>query len=61
LYEFSSKPPAKFNSLIKDMKSSRISYPLALIGCDEVAGSRYFPPDLKNYKYGCKPYLFYYN
>jgi hypothetical protein len=25
------------------VKSGRISYPLAFIGCDEVAGSRYFP------------------
>jgi hypothetical protein len=25
------------------MKSERISYPSASIGCDEVAGSRYFP------------------
>jgi hypothetical protein len=44
LYGFSSKPPAKFNSLTKDMKSRRISYPSASIGCDEVAGSKYFPP-----------------
>jgi hypothetical protein len=43
LYGFSSKPPAKFNSLTKDMKSGRISYLLALIGCNGVAGSRYFP------------------
>jgi hypothetical protein len=40
---FSSKPPAKFNSLTKDMKSERISYPSASIGCSEVASSRYFP------------------
>jgi hypothetical protein len=33
----------KFNSLTKDMKSGRISYPSVLMGCDEVAGSRYFP------------------
>jgi hypothetical protein len=43
LYGFSSKPPAKFYSPTKDMKSGRISYNSALIGCDEVAGSRYFP------------------
>jgi hypothetical protein len=43
LYGFSLKPPAKFNSLAKDMKSERISYPSVLIGCNEVAGSRYFP------------------
>jgi hypothetical protein len=43
LYGFSSKPPAKFNSLTKDMKSGQISYPSASIGCDEVASSRYFP------------------
>jgi hypothetical protein len=43
LYGFSSKPPAKFNSLTKDMKSGQISYPSALMGCDETAGSRYFP------------------
>jgi hypothetical protein len=43
LYRFLSKPPAKFNSQMKDMKSRRISYPSALIGCNEVAGSRYYP------------------
>jgi hypothetical protein len=43
LYGFSSKPPEKINSLTKDMKSGRISYPSALMGCDELAGSRYFP------------------
>jgi hypothetical protein len=42
-YGFSSKPSAKINSLTKDMKSGRISYPSALTGCNEVAGSRYFP------------------
>jgi hypothetical protein len=47
LVRISSKPPAKFNSLTKDMKSERISYPLASIGCDEVAGSRYFPSGAK--------------
>jgi hypothetical protein len=43
LYGFSSKPPVKFNSLTKDMKSGRISYPLASIGCSEVDGAIYFP------------------
>jgi hypothetical protein len=43
MYEFSSKPQAKFNTLTKDMKPGRIAYPSASIGCDEVAGSRYFP------------------
>jgi hypothetical protein len=43
MYGFSSKPPEKFNSLTNDMKSGRISYPSASMGCDEVAGSRYFP------------------
>jgi hypothetical protein len=43
LYGFSSKPLAKFNSLTKDIKSGRISYPSASMGCDEVVGSRYFP------------------
>jgi hypothetical protein len=33
----------KFNSLTKDMKSERISYPSVSMECDEVAGSRYFP------------------
>jgi hypothetical protein len=33
----------KFNSLTKDMKSKLISYPLASMGYDEEAGSRYFP------------------
>jgi hypothetical protein len=47
LYEFSSKPPAKFNSLTKDMKYERISYPSASIGCNEIAGSRYFPSRAK--------------
>jgi hypothetical protein len=47
LYGFSSKPPAKFNSLTKDMKYGRISYPSASIGCDEVAGSGYLPSGAK--------------
>jgi hypothetical protein len=43
LYGFSSEPLVKFNSLTKDTKPRRISYPSALIRGDEVAGSRYFP------------------
>jgi hypothetical protein len=30
------------------------------MGCDEVAGSRYFPFGAKNSRYGCEPYLLYY-
>jgi hypothetical protein len=47
LYGFSSKPPAKFNSLTKDMKSGQISYPTASMGFDEVAGSRYISFEVK--------------
>jgi hypothetical protein len=47
LYGFSTKPRAKFNSLTKDMKSGWISYPVASMGCSEVAGYRYFPSGAK--------------
>jgi hypothetical protein len=52
LYGFSSKPPVKFNSLTKDVKSKRISYSSTLIWCSEVAGSRYFPSGAEKLKIG---------